>query len=66
MSSTRTQREDIASPIVRVIPKADAIHGDVRIDDYYWMHDKSNPEVIGYLEAENEYISAMMKHIECP
>ena len=31
------------------------IHQDVRIDNYYWLNDKTNPEVIKYLEDENEY-----------
>src|ERR1044071_1221555 len=29
-------------------------HGHVRIDDYYWLRERDNPEVIAYLEAENE------------
>jgi oligopeptidase B len=42
-------------------PKADKIekklekHGDVRIDNYYWLNEKENPKVIDYLNAENEY-----------
>lgn len=35
-------------------------HGDVRIDDYYWLRDRTNPEVIAYLQAENDYASAVM------
>ena len=32
-------------------------HGDIRIDDYYWMRDdtRSDPELISYLESENDY-----------
>ena len=29
--------------------------GDRRVDDYFWLRDKSDPEVIAYLEAENRY-----------
>ena len=36
------------------------LHGDVRIDDYYWLRERDNPEVIAYLEAENEYTEAVM------
>lgn len=39
-------------------------HGDVRIDDYYWLRDRENPEVIAYLEAENAYTEAGMRHTE--
>ncbi|MEM7124900.1 MAG: S9 family peptidase [Chloroflexota bacterium] len=37
-------------------------HGDRRVDDYYWLRDKSDPEVIHYLEAENEHTQAVMAH----
>ncbi len=37
-------------------------HGDIRIDNYFWLNDKENPEVIKYLEQENEYNEKMMGH----
>ncbi|MFG0257508.1 MAG: S9 family peptidase [Phycisphaerales bacterium JB043] len=37
-------------------------HDDTRTDHYYWLNDKTNPEVIDYLNSENEYTSAMMEH----
>lgn len=40
------------------------IHGDVRIDDYYWLNDRENPEVIQYLEEENAYTKEMLKDTE--
>lgn len=36
------------------------IHDDQRIDDYYWLNDRENPEVIAYLEEENEYYEQFM------
>src|SRR6202044_2558710 len=30
-------------------------HGHVRVDDWYWLSDRSNPEVLAYLQAENDY-----------
>jgi len=39
-------------------------HGDVRIDDYYWLRERSNPEVLAYLEAENTYTAAVMAPTE--
>jgi oligopeptidase B len=59
-----TAEQDIPPPVAKVISKADTLHGDVRIDNYFWLREKSNPEVIKYLEAENEYTQAMMKHTE--
>lgn len=35
-------------------------HGDMRIDDYYWLRDRANPAVIAYLQAENDYAGAVM------
>jgi oligopeptidase B len=51
-------------PIAPVIPVADTLFGDVRIDDYAWLRDRTDPEVISYLEAENAYTDVMMKHTE--
>ena len=35
-------------------------HGEKRVDPYYWLRDKQNPEVIAFLEAENAYTDAVM------
>jgi oligopeptidase B len=46
-------------------PKAEKIpyqlkkHNDIRVDDYYWMKERENPEVIDYLERENDYYNRM-------
>jgi oligopeptidase B len=39
-------------------------HGDDRIDPYYWLRDRDNPEVIAHLEAENEFTKAALAHTE--
>lgn len=39
-------------------------HEDVRIDNYYWLRERENPEVIAYLENEYDYTEAMMAHTE--
>ena len=49
-------------PIAKKIPKELSIHNDVRIDNYYWLNDRENPEVIKYLEEENAYCDTMMAH----
>jgi oligopeptidase B len=43
-------------------PRVLAAHGDRRVDPYYWLREKDNPEVIAYLEAENSYADAVMAH----
>lgn len=37
-------------------------HGDIRIDKYYWLNNPDDPEVIDYLNAENEYYEKMTAH----
>ncbi len=56
--------ESIMPPITEKIPKELTIHGDTRIDPYYWINQRDNPEVIEYLKAENAYKEAVMKHTE--
>ena len=50
--------------MARQIPKVDTLHGEVRVDDYFWLREKTNPEVTAYLEAENAYTTQKMKHTE--
>jgi len=45
-------------------PQVLELHGDRRIDDYFWLRDIENPKAIAYLEAENAYTEAMMQHTE--
>ena len=44
-----------AAPIAEVIPTTLEKHGDVRIDNYFWLNDRKNPKVIDYLNQENNY-----------
>src|SRR5690606_28417090 len=37
-------------------------HGDVRIDDYYWMNNREDQQVLDYLKAENDYYQKMTAH----
>ena len=51
-------------PIAKIVPTEITTHGDTRIDNYYWMREKTNQEVIDYLEAENEYTKKVLAHTE--
>ncbi|WP_461636905.1 S9 family peptidase [Labilibaculum euxinus] len=51
-------------PVAKKIAKELTIHGDTRIDNYYWMNQREDTAVINYLKAENSYTDAMMKHTE--
>jgi oligopeptidase B len=58
------QPGSVVPPVAAVSPKADTLHGDVRVDNYYWLRERSNPEVRKYVEAENAYTEAMVKPTE--
>ena len=57
-----TSADAIEPPTAKIIPQELTIHGDTRIDDYYWLNQRDNPEVMAYLEAENAYKEAAMAH----
>ncbi|TVZ13916.1 S9 family peptidase [Maribacter sp. MAR_2009_72] len=50
------------APVARKIPKELIKHNDVRIDEYYWMNQKEDQEVISYLNAENAYYESLTAH----
>ena len=47
-------------PAAQRIPKQITYHEDCLTDDYFWLREKSNPDVAAYLEAENAYADAVM------
>lgn len=54
--------DQIVPPIAPQIPYVDTLFGEIRTDPYHWLRDRENPEVIRYLEAENQYTEAMTQH----
>lgn len=56
--------ETLAPPVARKERKETTIHGHTLIDDYAWLREKSSPEVIQYLEAENAYTASVMKPLK--
>src|SRR3954468_4776714 len=63
-SNTMAQTTDNAPapPVAKKIPHTLTVHGTTLSDDYFWMRDKKNPEVIAYLEVEKAYIAAITQH----
>ena len=49
-------------PMAERKTKTTEIHGYKLVDDFFWLREKSNPQVTAYLEAENSYTEAAMKH----
>ena len=55
---------DLNPPVAAKKDKKLTQHGDVRIDPYYWLNERENPEVLAYLAAENRYLESVMKDTE--
>ena len=64
VSPAAAQAPAPTSPVATVKAKIDTLHGEVRTDNYFWIREKTNPDVIAYLNAENAYTEARMKHTE--
>src|SRR6266550_1145734 len=67
----RAQTPAVSAPAAALTPPLAAVRphrfdefGTVRIDNYYWLKERSNPEVIKYLEDENAYTKAVMAHTQ--
>jgi oligopeptidase B len=64
MNKDNVLQKIVAPPIAEQQPQILELHGDRRVDNYFWMRDSSNPKVITHLEAENAYTEAIMEHTE--
>ena len=53
-----------APPRAKTQPRTFQVHGETINDPYFWLREKTNPEVRSYLEAENAYTKAMMEKAE--
>ena len=69
------QNEEIVAPVAKKVPKELSLHGDKRIDNYYWMRlsdeqkdadtaDAQTRDVLDYLNAENDYQKTRMQHTD--
>jgi len=52
------------TPVAKKIPKKLIKHNHERIDNYYWLNDREDDEVIAYLNAENAYTKSKLEHTE--
>jgi oligopeptidase B len=58
--SCKPSHETMKPPVAKQEPKELIIHGQTRIDPYYWLNERDAPDVIAYLEAENAYTEHVM------
>ncbi|HUH69093.1 MAG TPA: S9 family peptidase [Mycobacterium sp.] len=61
---TKTFLNAPVPPVAKRVETRREYHGDVFIDPYEWLRDKADPEVIAYLEAENDYVDQTTAHLE--
>jgi oligopeptidase B len=63
-NSTEMSTSTTPAPIAKKVPHELEKHGDVRVDDYYWLNDREDQEVIDYLHAENDYTKEQLASTE--
>lgn len=56
--------ENLQPPVAKKKDTILEIHGDKRVDPYFWLNDRENPKVIDYLKQENEYYQKMTAHTQ--
>ncbi len=64
LNSCSDMKKHIKPPVAQKIDKEMAIHGQTRIDPYFWMNNRNDPRVLEYLKAENNYTNEVLKHTE--
>jgi len=61
-NKTKKMSDKLQPPVAKIVPKTLEKHGDKRIDNYYWLNERESPEVIDYLNKENEYYQKSTAH----
>ena len=51
-------------PVAKIVPHSMTVHGDTRVDNYFWLRDRTDPDTIVYLETENAYTKEKLQHTE--
>lgn len=64
MSNSAFHPEQFQAPIAPEKPKELTASGDTRIDPYYWLNERENPEVTAFLEAENRYADSVLSPVK--
>jgi oligopeptidase B len=54
----------VQPPVAKIVPHSSTTLGETRIDNYFWLRDRNDPDTVKYLEAENEYTKARMRHTD--
>ena len=58
------QEQEFDPPKAEIKKYQHKTHNDIRVDEFYWLNNPDNPEVIDYLERENDYYKKSTKHLK--
>jgi oligopeptidase B len=61
VSPVRLDPQAARPPVAQRVPWVVKVHGETYVDNYHWLRERSNPDVLAYIKAENDYTSAVMK-----
>lgn len=56
----KMKKPALTPPLVTKKPQTFELHGDTRTDDYFWLREKENPDVIALLNSENAYTESYL------
>lgn len=62
--SACNKHDETRAPLAKKIAHTERLNDDIRLDYYYWLREKDNPEVKKYIEAENQYTNKLMETSE--
>src|SRR5262249_47393792 len=55
-------RMHLSPPAAKIVPHEITTHDDTRVDNYFWLRDRDDPDTTAYLAAENRYTESVMEH----
>ena len=64
LASPQASEAEPTPPVAPKMEHREVRHGETVVDDYYWLREKSNPQVVKYLEAENAYTAAVTQPLQ--
>jgi oligopeptidase B len=56
--------DEAKPPVAKIVPREMKMFGDTRVDNYFWMRERENPDVMAYVKAENAYTDAVFQPIQ--
>jgi oligopeptidase B len=64
VAACQKNMKELTPPVAAVKPHTFTEHGGTRTDNYFWLKERENPEVIAYLNAENAYAEGTLEHVK--